>query len=153
MGAAMRGGDIDIDRLSDAIQAALDSLKTRGFEQPMQEAKVMIHRGIRAGYNSSADPATDENWPPRKRRYPHPILIKTGAMMQAATGGGAGAIQQIRARRLTVGVDSSIIGYAYLHQVGSGKLASRPFVGASDETVDAIGELIADAGLAAFLES
>lgn len=148
----MREADLDITKLADEIEKTLSRLSTVSLEPAMQEAKIRIHRGIRAGFNSSADPSTNENWPPRKRRYPHPILVKTGAMMQAATGAGAGAIQEVKPRGLTVGVNSSIIGYAYLHQVGSGKLASRPFVGASSETVDAIGELIADAGLAAFLE-
>lgn len=148
----MRGSDIAFDKLGETIERSLESIKLRSFQETMQSAKVKIHRNIRAGFNSSADPSTNENWKPRKRRYPHPILIKTGAMMQAATGGGAGAIQRVEPRRLTIGVNGETIFYARFHQTGVGALAARPFVGASDETLDSIGEEIADAGLSAFME-
>lgn len=149
----MREADLTFDKLLDEIARSLASLSVKPFEGVMAEAKPLVHRDIRAGFNSSADPMNNESWPLRKRRYPHPILIKSGALMQAATGGGAGAIQDVKSDSLTVGVNGSLIGYAAFHMFGAGKLPARPFVGAKDETIDAIGEMIADEGLKAFLET
>jgi phage gpG-like protein len=147
----MRQGDVILwENIIEAIDAAIDRLKNAEFRESLTEAKVAIHRRIRAGFNSSADPQTDENWAPRKGRYPHPILIKTGRLMQAATGGGAGAIQEVAPKRLTIGVSTASVPYGRFHQAGAGKMPARPFVGATPDVVDQIGEMIADEGLKAF---
>lgn len=147
----MRGEPIAWDDLESHLTRVVDSLATMPMGETLSEAKTLVHRSIRGGFNSSVDPNTGTPWAPRRRYYPHPILMKSGAMMQAATGGGAGAIQRITERALTVGVLASVIGYAPKHQFGLGGMIPRPFVGVDRDTLAAIGEVVADGGLQAFV--
>jgi phage gpG-like protein len=132
------------------LGAVATALETASMADALAEAKTEIQRGIRAGFNSGIDVQTGTGWAPRKRRYPHPTLMKSGALMQAATGGGAGSIARVSARQVDVGVSSTVIGYAGFHQSGTSNMAARPFVGAAAETLDLIAEKIADAGLQVF---
>lgn len=139
-----------IEDLQQAMIASVGMLSSVPLEEALLEAKRLIHQSIREGFNSSADPQTNDGWQARKHPYPHPILMKTGAMMQAATGGGAGAIERIENNQLEVGVSGATVGYAAFHQHGTSRMVARPFIGASDAKLDEIGEVIADAGLVAF---
>ena len=146
----MQPGDLRFEDLSKHLTSVVAGMQSFDGTNALAEAKVELQRGMRAGFNSSIDVETGEQWAPRKRKYPHPPLMKSGAMMQAATGGGAGSIARVQQQQLDVGVSGSVIGYAALHQDGTTGMAARPFVGASAETLDLIGEKIADAGLAVF---
>lgn len=107
-------------------------------------------QAVRDNFTSSATPE-GRNWPPRKHRGDgHPLLIDTGKMMQAATGGGAGHVTQVQNDELTVGVDDSKVPYAKYHNEGTRRLPRREFMGAGKKRINAMGEIIADAGLEAF---
>lgn len=149
----MRGEAIAFEDLESHLAGVVDALATMPMGETLAAAKTLVHRSIRGGFNSSLDPQTGTPWAPRVRYYPHPILMKSGAMMQAATGGGAGAIQRITERTLTVGVLTSVIHYAPKHQFGEGGMVARPFVGVDRDTLSAIGEVVADGGLQAFVGS
>jgi phage virion morphogenesis protein len=67
-------------------------------------------------------------WPPRKHRYPHPILRKTRRMITAATIKGAqGNIAASFGRQLRLGISGSGVPYAKFHQYGTIKLPVRQF--------------------------
>lgn len=142
--------------LSDGIKAeefeAYASGVASRIELPLDETleacRLVLQQGVREGFNSSADPETGASWPPRKVEGDgHPLLVDTGKMMQAATGGGAGGIKEVDGRSLTIGVRGSSVPYASIHQEGSARMPQRRFLSASEKTLDECGDLIADAGL------
>lgn len=130
-----------------------DNIEAGKLSDAMVQCRQALHRGIRAAFNSSVDPQTGQGWRSRVVEGDgHPILLDTGRLMQAATGGGAGAIQDPQERSVTIGVRGGSVPYAAVHQFDgvqrkSGEKVRRPFMGASTETLDFCGELIADAGL------
>jgi len=104
-------------------------------------------QGIRDNFTSSADP-DNQSWPARKVVGDgHPLLIDTGKLMQAATGGGAGRLSQVTSRELALGVNPSVVPYAAVHNNGGSKMPKREYMGNRPERLDAIEEIIADAGL------
>lgn len=115
---------------------------------PIRELVLQAHRD---NFTSSASPE-GENWAPRKRLGDgHPLLMESGALLQAATGGGAGHVTEVESRELRVGVDTTTeeggIPGAIAHEFGDPRrnLPPRPWVGASEATLQKIDELVADA--------
>ncbi len=104
----------------------------------------VMRQAVRDNFTSSATP-DNANWPPRKLKGDgHPLLIDTGALLQAATGGGAGHIEQIDAREVAMGVDGRVIPYAATHNYGRGAIPQREYAGLRPDHVDACLDLIAD---------
>jgi phage gpG-like protein len=67
-------------------------------------------------------------WPPRKHKYPHPILRKTRKMLGAASVWGApGNIHRSIGGRLTLGISRTGVHYARYHQYGTSRLPVRQF--------------------------
>jgi phage gpG-like protein len=88
-------------------------------------------------------------WPERKIEGDgHPLLMDTGALLQAATAGGAGHIVVLEPRSLEFGIDADSIRYAATHEFGSPdrNIPPRSYLGAGEETLDNIGDEIADEG-------
>ena len=139
-----------MERLREAVNAQAAQLEQVDISEALVKCRLAIREGIRKSMGASQDPQTGEGWKPRKYQYPHPPLLKTMAMANAATGLGSGSIGLIQGRELKVGVSSAEIPYAPYHQFGTGRMVARPFVGASEATLDACGELIADAAITAF---
>lgn len=139
-----------IEQLEQAMSNDLSALQNVDLSEALSQCRLAIREGIRRGFASATDVQTGTSWPPRKYQYPHPPLMKTQTMANAAAGLGSGSISEINGRTLRVGVSTSAVPYAPYHQFGTGRIAARPYVGASPETLDACGEFIADAGLAIF---
>jgi hypothetical protein len=138
-----------IDELRARVETQSDRLGSIDLGETFDAATVKLRGGIQRAFDSSSNVFTLSPWPERKHAYKHPPLIKSGRMKTAATG-GAGSVTKREARALSVGVDLGSVHYAGYQQWGTARIDSRPFVGASEETLDAIGELIADACLGAF---
>ena len=110
----------------------------------MGDCANVMRQSIRDNFTSSATP-DGANWPPRKRKGDgHPLLIDTGALLQAATGGGAGHIEQLDAREVTMGVDGRVIPYAATHNYGRDPIARREYLGLKTEHEDACADIIGD---------
>jgi len=59
-------------------------------------------------------------WPPRKHKYPHPILRKTRKMLGAASVWGApGNVHRSFGGKLTLGISRTGVHYAKYHQFGT----------------------------------
>lgn len=113
------------------------------------DVRKLVLQGVRDNFTSSVSP-DGRQWPARKRKGDgHPLLIDTGAMLQAATGGGSGHVTQIDGSELTVGV-SSTVPYAAIHNEGKGKMPKREFMGVQEKRLKQIDKVIADAGLEIF---
>lgn len=144
---------IDISQIEQ--DAAKVAAKVAGYDwNPVLggEVRKQALQGIRDNFNSSANPE-NRSWPPRKVEGDgHPLLIETGKLMQAATGGGAGHVTRISNGELTLGVDGSKVKYAAIHNNGGKRMPKREFMGNRPQRITEIGEIIADAGLGAFTD-
>ncbi|MCI0358644.1 MAG: phage virion morphogenesis protein [Planctomycetaceae bacterium] len=111
----------------------------------MQQCAEIGRQSMRDNFTSSATP-DGSNWPPRKRQGDgHPLLIDRGPLLQAATGGGAGHVEQVEDREVALGVDGSVIAYAATHNFGRGNVPQREYAGLKPEREDACEAVIADA--------
>lgn len=128
------------------LQGLTDALANSPAPETLEKCRPVTLQGVRDNFNSSADP-DNIDWPPRKpnpKDDGHPLLIDTGALMQAATGGGAGSIKENDGRQLAVGVDSNTIPYAAIHNFGGKRTPQREYMGVDDEIADQIAEIIED---------
>ena len=86
--------------------------------------------------------STGSKWPPRKRKYAHPILIKTGKLLRSTSREGAdGHLEHVGARTAYSG---TTVFYAGFHQFGTRLLPARQFEEITDAAVDEMGEQLAD---------
>jgi phage gpG-like protein len=114
------------------------------FEEPLRECIPVAQQAMRDNFTGSATPS-NEDWPARKIPGDgHPLLIDTGALLQAATGGGAGNLTWINNQELAVGVDGGTIPYAATHQYGRGNIPAREFAGLHETAEDECENIIAD---------
>lgn len=125
------------------------ALLAAGFEEaPITDAMTSVadvmRQSVRDNFTSSATP-DGSSWPPRKIQGDgHPLLMDTGRLLQAATGGGAGGIEIIQGREVAMGVDGSVVPYAATHNYGRGKIPAREYAGIKPEHEAACQEIIAD---------
>lgn len=126
--------------------ALAESIIVGPYSQPLADCLPAVHQSVRDNFTSSATPE-NVDWPPRKIEGDgHPLLIDTGAMMQAATGGGAGGLQQVDSHELLVGVDGGVIPYAATHNYGrsDANIPQREFMGLTEEGADECESILAD---------
>lgn len=95
-------------------------------------------------YNQVDD--TGAPWAPRKDSLPHPLLIKTGVMFEAATNPASpGHFTDIQGDTLVSGISGAFVPYAIFHHMGTRVMPSRRVIYASDQTLSRIEEAFADA--------
>lgn len=124
------------------MAALADGLENASLAGPMAECAVVMKQSVRDNFTSSASP-DGSNWQPRKRVGDgHPLLIDKGDLLQAATGGGAGHIEQVGERDVAIGVDGSVIPYAAIHNFGGQQMPQREFAGLKPEYEDACHDII-----------
>ena len=155
----------------------------RQFEHaPLSEATRacygLLVDGTRKMFSTQTNP-WGAPWPVRVDSFGHPILNKSGALQDAATG-GSGSVTRIGGRSVEYGVqkasEGSLAGAA-VHQYGatirakkapflvfrlapSGPLIrkkqvtipARPYLGATDETQEKCGQVIAAEGRKVFFQ-
>lgn len=124
---------------------------TRDLQPALEACRRPIQQGIRRNFELSQSSA-GESWPPRAvplgivryndQPFEHPLLVETGALMTAATGGHSASIDRIEGNALTLGVDKSAskdggIPGAAVHQGGYTELhiPARPYLGISEEAL------------------
>ncbi len=116
------------------------------------EARGKVLESIGGNFASQSEPDGGP-WPPRKPNKHddgHPILDDTGALKAAATGVGPGAINEVSARELVVGVDKSVelggIPGVAAHNFGypPNNLPERHFLSATEATLDECEDVIGD---------
>lgn len=127
------------------------ALLAEAFESaPLNEAMLacadLMRQSVRDSFNSQASP-DGQGWPPRKHVGDgHPLLMDTGRLLQAATGGGPGQLEVIQPREVSLGVDGRIVPYAATHNFGRAEanIPSREYAGLKPEYADACEGIIAD---------
>lgn len=145
--------------MADAIQtediaAFMDRLESHFMAarvpQAMQEAVVTVQESFRKRFDSQSAP-DGSAWPARKPPTGGwPLLNKTGALKDAATGAGAGAIAESGDKFATVGINKSVnqggIPGAAVHNFGfpERNIPQREFIGVEEPALLNIEEMIAD---------
>ena len=140
----------DMGQIATAMGAGLDmSMAGERCADLLQEG---FAENFRAGASSEG-----EAWPARKDPGPqHPLLILSGVLAAAATHGN---VREIGPSSVTSGVavgDSGSLAGARRQQLGDqvaiGRegILPRPFIGASEEVLDACVDVLADAAVEVF---
>ena len=103
--------------------------------------RPLVIDGIRDNFAGSHD-SQGNAWPLRKDPIPqHPLLILTGQLQEAATGGGPAHVDRVEdCNTLVIGVDKSAgdhsggIPGAAVHQYGYSprNIVARPYLGISE---------------------
>jgi len=143
-------GQIEASAFGDHLERLADRVAIGPYGKPLEECRDLAAQNIRDNFTSSATPG-GESWPPRKILGDgHPLLMDTGKLLQAATGGGAGNVSRVSSHELDYGVSLDAVPYARAHDLGypPRNLPERHYLGVSEETVDEfemlIGNFIAD---------
>jgi phage gpG-like protein len=113
----------------------------------LERCYPVVVQSIRDNFTSSATP-DGIGWPPRKIEGDgHPLLMETGALLQAATGGGPGHINEIEeGTDLVVGVTLDVVPYARAQALGYGprNLPSRQYLGLTKAGEDQCAMILMD---------
>lgn len=147
--------EIPVEEMPRHCQQLAWSLIRGDFSGPLRDkVRPIMLQAVRDNFTSSATPE-GVSWPARKVVGDgHPLLMETGALLQAATGGGAGSVTVLLQDSIEVGTDGTTdLGgnaYAAVHNRGLGRMPQREFMGASERRLLEIDEQIADMGLAMF---
>jgi len=113
------------------------------FEEPLREVLPVLMEGFEQNF-MRAENESGTPWPPRVDDLPHPLLILSGALIEATRDtGSAGNIHTVSERNLETGVKGSVIAYASIHNDGAGNIPQRQFLYASPETSKACAEAFA----------
>jgi phage gpG-like protein len=94
--------------------------------ETLQSAAAVVEKSVRGNFQRQTR-ADGRTWEPRRvtilpsqirgKWFNHPLLILTGKMIGAATG-GHGHYRKISKTRLEMGIDPDVVPYARTHQDG-----------------------------------
>ncbi len=140
----------DMDRIAASMASGLD------VSEAFERCADLLQEGFAENFRAAAS-SEGEAWPARKDPGPqHPLLILTGTLAAAATHGN---VREVNPASVTSGVavgDSGSLAGARRHQLGDQEaigrkgILPRPYIGASEEVVDACVEVLADAAVEVF---
>jgi len=133
---------IDAEEFEETLDVWVDELESMNWESALGKCIPTLTTDFENHFMQSQ--GDDGPWAPRKDNKPHPLLILTGALLEAARDtGNAGNIHYIDEDTIVLGVNGSVVEYAAFHQYGTSKMVARPFIWASDEAIDSCVEIFA----------
>ena len=101
-------------------------LESIDHSDALQSGAAIAEKSIRANFQRQED-SFGRRWEPRRvtifpdeiqsRWRNHPLLILTGRLIGAATG-GLGHTRTVTAKRLKMGIDPNVVPYAAVHNFG-----------------------------------
>lgn len=126
----------------------------RDLEHPIAACKDRVMEGFYDNFQNERTPGAGR-WPKRKRPKPdHPLLQKTGALMRAVIGAGAGHVERITSldgiAQLEIGVDKGVnqggLPGAAVHNFGYPKknIPQREYLALNNEAVKDCAGIMAD---------
>lgn len=95
------------------------------YEEALRTAIGLFRGAVARIFDRQVD-AQGIRWPERKSNPPNPMLIRTGAMYDAATGQD-GTVEEVSRNRAFAGISDQRIFYAKFHQRGTRRMARRQF--------------------------
>lgn len=130
-------------------------LAAGNFAAPLRECKTIVRESIKGNFDGTTAPDGGA-WPARKPRPDddgHPLLNDTGFLKAAALGLGPGGFEDVNAREMLIGIDTTVDeggipgANAHDHGLPERNLPERHFFAATEVALDQCGEVIGDAGL------
>lgn len=112
------------------VKEMIDALWNRRERLGAQAFIAGFRQDVRASFDGGIDPTTGQPWPPRKKAYPHPPLVKTGAMKAVALATADAA----KPSGWGVTITLPGPGYAFIHVRGAPEHPRRNFWGVSPAT-------------------
>lgn len=129
------------EQMPQVVDRYANLMESEPLIEPMRRVKEFAHQSVRDQFTGSKTPE-GQSWPPRKRRGDgHPLLIDTGKLLQSATGGGEGRVNEVTPRQFKVGTR---VEHAKFHQHGTKYIPRRPFMGMSEQRLQEAEESLAD---------
>lgn len=135
--------------LRDDLPKAIESIS---FSKEFAEIRTTVAiPSIQEHFANTSTP-DGETWPPRKDDLPHPLLVLSGDLLEAASG-GEGSILQITDDEMTMGIDGQVIPYAARQNYGYtgpdslGRVFDHPpreYEGLDEQAIDKAEEIIAN---------
>ena len=107
------------------LKAVPGKLKRMDTREALQEVIPSIYQSVQKNYGRQTD-ETGAVWPPRKDNLPHPLLILSGVMFDASTG-GLGSFQRVDSRSAEMGIRGGVVPYAGVHHDGNSRVPKRRF--------------------------
>ncbi len=129
-------------------------LAAGNFAEPLKVCRGIVRDSIKGNFDGTSAPDGGA-WPPRKPRAGddgHPLLDDTGFLKAAALGLGPGGFDELDARSMSIGIDTTVdeggIPGANAHDLGdpSHNLPERHFFAATETALDECQEVLGDAG-------
>lgn len=119
------GGHVKAREFAKFLRTVPLLVKSINHRDTMEELAVIVQESVENNFQRQTD-VTGSFWPPRKDNLPHPLLIKTGKMKDAATG-GRGHYKRAQRKGLQMGVKPDKVPYAKYHQHGTARLPQRQY--------------------------
>lgn len=136
-------------QLSEVLGDCIKAVETNSepFDAAVDDLVVTIHEGINENFER-AESGQGTPWPPHApstvaRHGPHPLLILSGKMWDAATG-GPGSWWVAADFRLSLGIERSAIPYASTQQFGSDRVPQREFYFINRFAMQDVKQILAD---------
>lgn len=113
------------------------------FRRAFEATDEALSYGVAENFAKQVD-HRGRPWPPRKDNLPHPLLVKTGNLLRAATTPGAfGHKFERQGDTVLFGVYGGVIDYAIYHHTGTSRMPMRrviyPSAAAKRRAFDAFG--------------
>lgn len=137
---------IPVEELSEQLYGTAAELLQLSCAPVFAQMLPIIRQSIEERFDTATSPDLAP-WPERKpdpRDDGHPLLIDTGALIDAAIGQGTGAMEQLGQRELLLGIDGQVIEYANVHNEGFRNIPQREYFGLDEDTIDKCADLLAD---------
>lgn len=123
------------------------------LREPLADCQEIILEGVKENFTGSHS-STGYPWPARKDNKPHPLLILTGELMAAATGGDGSIGRVLECTSLEIGVDmtagKSGRPWAEIHQEGGKRIPARSFLGFSEPVLAACEDVLTEYAIREF---
>ena len=107
------------------LQSIPSGIRQMNHSPALAQAATEVFKSVEKNFARQVDD-NGVAWPPRKDNLPHPLLIKTGDMKDAATGGLGSQVRYNR-DKAEIGIRGSVIPYAWRHQNGDEGRPQRKF--------------------------
>jgi phage gpG-like protein len=107
---------IEASEFSVFLDAMAGEFERINMAPALQRCVPVIIEGVQSHFQQAVSPFGTP-WPPRVDGSTDSLLVKSGAMRAAATG-GPGNVTRIEGNILTYGVSKAVIPYAAVHNFG-----------------------------------
>lgn len=148
----------DVTALELRVKGIGDLFASPDLQLAFQECREQVLEKFEDNFRTASSP-NHGPWPARRNpALTHPLLIKTGSLMKAATGKGPGHVTVWFEDGFQVGIDMATGRYmtfrdprgfpggvpaAAAHNFGSGWLPQREFLAIDEATTEKIREILA----------